>query len=55
MSEENNKKPDKPIVPISTKPIARSPLTEMRHKEIAQDHLPKSEPKKIPDGKRKDD
>jgi hypothetical protein len=52
MSEKDDKKPT-PVQPVSTKPIPRTPLTEMRHREIARDHVAKISPKpeKAPQGK----
>jgi hypothetical protein len=60
MNDEKDKKPA-PIQPVSTKPIPRSPLTEMRHREIAHDHAIKIKPKlektpeAKPDRKKRDD
>jgi hypothetical protein len=60
MSDKEDKKPT-PVQPVSTKPIPRSPLTEMRHREIAYDRATKIKPKPEkapqakPDRKKRDD
>jgi hypothetical protein len=60
MSDEKDKKPP-PIHPVSTKPIPRSPLTEMRYRETAHDHAikikpkPEKKPEAKPDRKKTDD